>query len=110
MEIIGSLDLIVDKSADFDLVMGGRQAIDGDTAQVGPQTAEKLKINQVTYAIDIPNVSDDKIVIKRKLDKGIEVVETPFPCLITVHGAAPECRLPIAKNVMKYKYARSKTE
>jgi len=100
----------IKKIGDYDLIMGGRQAIDGDTAQVGPQTAEKLGINQVTYAIDIPSISDNKIVIKRKLDKGIEVVETPMPCLLTVHGAAPECRMPIAKRVMKYKYARSKTE
>ena len=100
----------IKKIGDFDLILGGRQAIDGDTAQVGPQTAEKLAVNQVTYAIEIPEISDNKIVIKRKLDKGIEVVETPFPCLITVHGAAGECRMPIAKRIMKYKYAQSKTE
>ena len=98
------------KIADYDIVMGGRQAIDGDTAQVGPQTAEKLKIPQVTYAIEVLDVNDDKITIKRKLDKGIEVVEAPMPLLMTVHGAAPEARMPIAKLIMKYKYARSNTE
>jgi len=100
----------IKKIKDYDLILGGRQAIDGDTAQVGPQTAEKLHINQVTYAVEIPKITDDKIVIKRKLDKGTEIVEAPMPCLITVHGSAPECRMPIAKRVMKYKYARSKTE
>jgi len=98
------------KIADYDIIMGGRQAIDGDTAQVGPQTAEKLNLPQVTYAIDILDINDKKITVKRKLDKGIEVVEAPMPLLMTVHGSAPEARMPIAKLVMKYKYARSKTE
>ncbi len=100
----------IKKIGDYDLIVGGRQAIDGDTAQVGPQTAEKLNINQVTYAIEILDVNDNELTIKRQLSKGIEVVKTPFPCLLTVHGNAPECRMPIAKKVMKYKYARSKTE
>ncbi len=98
------------KIGDYDIVMAGRQAIDGDTAQVGPQTAEKLGLPQVTYAIEILDINDEKITIKRKLDKGIEVVEAPIPLLLTVHGASPEARKPIAKLVMKYKYARSKTE
>jgi len=98
------------KIGDYDIVMAGRQAIDGDTAQVGPQTAEKLGLPQVTYAIEILDINDKKITIKRKLDKGIEVVEAPIPLLLTVHGASPEARKPIAKLVMKYKYARSKTE
>jgi len=98
------------KIGDYDLILGGRQAIDGDTAQVGPQTAEKLDIPQVTYAEEVIEVKDDKIVIKRRLDKGIEVVEAPMPLLMTVHGSAPDARMPIAKRVMKYKYARSKTE
>jgi len=98
------------KIADYDIIMGGRQAIDGDTAQVGPQTAEKLDLPQVTYAVEILDINDNRITVKRKLDKGIEVVEAPIPLLMTVHGAAPEARMPIAKLVMKYKYARSKTE
>jgi len=98
------------KIADYDIVMGGRQAIDGDTAQVGPQTAEKLGIPQVTYAVKIEDINDNTIVTKRKLDKGIEVVEAPMPLLMTVHGDAPQARMPIAKLVMKYKYARSKSE
>jgi electron transfer flavoprotein beta subunit len=98
------------KIGDYDIIMGGRQAIDGDTAQVGPQTAEKLGLPQVTYAVEIINIDNDKITIKRRLDKGIEIVESPLPLLMTVHGSAPQARMPIAKRVMKYKYARSKTE
>ena len=98
------------KIGDYDLILGGRQAIDGDTAQVGPQTAEKLGIPQVTYAVEVLEIDDDKIVLKRRLDKGIEIVEAPMPLLVTVHGSAPDARKPIAKRVMKYKYARSKTE
>ncbi len=98
------------KIGDYDIIMGGRQAIDGDTAQVGPQTAEKLDLPQVTYAIEIMDINDKKITIKRRLDKGIEIVEAPLPLLMTVHGSAPQARMPIAKRVMKYKYARSKTE
>ncbi len=63
------------KIADYDLILGGRQAIDGDTAQVGPQTAEKLGIPQVTYAVEVLDINNDKIVLKRRLDKGIEIVE-----------------------------------
>ena len=100
----------IKKIADYDIIMGGRQAIDGDTAQVGPQTAEKLNIPQATYVVEVLEVDDKSITVKRKLDKGIEIVEAPMPLLMTVHGAAPDARMPIAKRVMKYKYARSQTE
>ena len=70
----------IQKLAPFDLILGGRQAIDGDTAQVGPQCAEKLKIPQVTYVEEILEINDNKIVAKRRLEKGIETVSSPFPC------------------------------
>lgn len=65
-----------------DIIFCGRQAIDGDTAQVGPQIAEKLNIPQVTYAADI-NKTDNTVVIKRMLEDGYMMVEVQTPCLIT---------------------------
>jgi len=100
----------IQKLAPFDLVLGGRQAIDGDTAQVGPQCADKLKIPQVTYVEEIVDIKDDEIIARRRLEKGVETVSSPFPCLMTVHGSSPACRSRHAKRVMKYKYARTNTE
>ena len=100
----------IEKLSPYDLIFGGRQAIDGDTAQVGPQCAEKLNIPQVTYVEEILELKDDRIVARRRLEKGVETVSSPYPCLMTVHGSSPACRSRHAKNVMKYKYARSKTE
>lgn len=93
-----------------DLLICGRQAIDGDTAQVGPQVAEKLGLPQVTYAEDILECTTEKLVIKRRLERGIEVVECPWPCVVTVNGSAAPCRPRNARNVMKYKYARAAQE
>lgn len=93
-----------------DLLICGRQAIDGDTAQVGPQVAEKMGLPQVTYAEDILECTDKKITIKRRLERGVEVVECPVPCVVTVNGSAAPCRPRNARNVMKYKYARAAQE
>ncbi len=95
-----------------DIIVAGRQAIDGDTAQVGPQVAEKMGIPQVTYAEEIVSLSDDnsEIVIKRRLDHGVEVVSCPLPLVVTVNGSAAPCRPQHAKRVMKYKHARIPTE
>lgn len=95
---------------DYDIVLCGRQAIDGDTAQVGPQAAEKLNIPQVTYAEEITDISEKKITIRRRLERGIEVVSCPFPLLVTVHGSAAPCRSRNAKFYMKYKYAKTPLE
>ena len=100
----------LEKLAPFDLVLGGRQAIDGDTAQVGPQCADKLNIPQVTYVEEILEIGEEKIVARRRLETGVETVSAPYPCLMTVHGSSPDCRSRHAKRVMKYKYARTKTE
>ena len=88
----------------------GRQAIDGDTAQVGPQVAEKLGLPQVTYAEEILNIKDSTLVIRRRLNCGTEVVECPVPAVITVNASAPECRPRNAKRVMTYKFALSGSE
>ncbi len=93
-----------------DIIIAGRQAIDGDTAQVGPQVAEKLGLPQVTYAEGIVSLGDKDIVIRRRLEHGVEVVTSPLPMLMTVDGSAPECRPQNARRVMKYKYARTRSE
>ncbi len=90
-----------------DIIIGGRQAIDGDTAQVGPQVAEKLKLPQVTYAEDI-KVCGEKLTITRHIDTGIEIVEVPMPCLVTVIGSAPGCRPRNAKLTMANKHIEVK--
>jgi len=100
----------VKKIGDFDLIFAGRQAIDGDTAQVGPQAAEKLNIPQITYAEEVVKIEKDRIFIKRRLERGIEVVASTFPVLITVHSTAPECRPRNVKRLMKYKHARTTSE
>jgi electron transfer flavoprotein beta subunit len=92
-----------------DLVLGGRQAIDGDTAQVGPQIAEKLGWPQVTYAEEM-HFENDRLVVRRRLERGVETVSAPLPLVVTVNGTAPACRYRNARLVMKYKYARTDTE
>ena len=105
-----ALSLAVKKLAPYHLVISGRQAIDGDTAQVGPQTAEKLGIPQITYGEEVLSVDSKKITIKRRLERGVEVVSTTFPAAITVHSSAPVCRQRVGKLLMKYKHARTVTE
>ena len=105
-----AIALAVKKIGKYDIILCGRQAIDGDTAQVGPQTAEKLGIPQVTYAEDIISVENNKVKIKRRLERGIEVVVAPTPVLVTVHSSAPSCRSRNAKLVMKYKHSRTVSE
>lgn len=105
-----AISLAVKKLEPFHLVISGRQAIDGDTAQVGPQTAEKLNLPQVTYAEEILEVSEKHIVVKRRLERGVEVVKTTLPAAVTVHSSAPSCRQRVAKLLMKYKHARTVTE
>ncbi len=100
-----ALATAIKKIGDVDLVIGGRQAIDGDTAQVGPQVAQKLGLNQVTYAEEILKIENGKATIRRMIDGGVETVEAPLPLVVTVNGSAAECRPANAKLVMKYKYA-----
>ena len=105
-----AISLAVKKLGQVDLIFAGRQAIDGDTAQVGPQVAEKLGCPQITYAEEIVNIDDNFIEIKRRLENGIEVVKSSLPVLVTVHGAAKECRSRHAKRVIQYKNACTLTE
>ncbi|MDR3705080.1 MAG: electron transfer flavoprotein subunit beta/FixA family protein [Paludibacteraceae bacterium] len=93
-----------------DLIICGRQAIDGDTAQVGPQVAQKLGLPQITYAEEILDLKKDVITVKRRLEKGVEVVEGKLPMVVTVNGSAPDCRPRNAKMVMKFKHAKTVSE
>ncbi len=107
-----TLSQAIRKIGAFDIILGGRQAIDGDTAQVGPQIAEKLGLTQVTYAEEILKLDPvaKKIVIKRHIDGGVETVEAPLPLVVTVNGSAAPCRPRNAKRVMKYKNATAPAE
>ncbi len=100
-----ALATAIKKISDVDIVIGGRQAIDGDTAQVGPQVAQKLGLNQVTYAEEVLSVEGGFATIKRVIDGGVETVKAPLPVVITVNGSAAPCRPQNAKLVMKYKRA-----
>jgi len=105
-----AISLAIQKIKDYDLVLAGRQAIDGDTAQVGPQVAEKLNIPQITYAEEFLGFNKGNIQIKRRLEQGVEVLESASPVLVTVHSSAYPCRVRNAMRVMKYKYAKTDIE
>ena len=77
----------------YDLLLFGRQAIDGDTAQVGPQTAELLQIPQITYAQKI-EVDKNKVKVERQMEEGYEIIESPLPCLITCISEINEIEYP----------------
>lgn len=105
-----ALSAAVKKLGKVDIVFSGRQAIDGDTAQVGPQVAEKLEIPQITYAEELMSMTENEIIIKRRLDRGVETVKSSFPVLVTVHGNANDCRPRHAKLLMTNKKACSVSE
>lgn len=93
-----------------DIIFAGRQAIDGDTAQVGPQVAQTLGLPQVTYTEEILQVGDSSIVVRRRLERGVEVVETPLPAVLTVNYSAPAVRPQNARLIMKYKHSMTSSE
>jgi electron transfer flavoprotein beta subunit len=105
-----ALATAIKKIGTCDIIIGGRQAIDGDTAQVGPQVAEKLGMPQITYAEEILKVTDKAITVKRHIDGGVETVTGPLPMVITVTGSAAPCRPRNARLVQKYKHAKTITE
>jgi electron transfer flavoprotein beta subunit len=98
------------KIGNYDFIFTGRQAIDGDTAQVGPQTAEKLGIPQITYAQEVLDIKKGTVAIQRKIDGGHEVLESKLPALVTVIKDAVIPRPFKAKRVMAYKSAKSLLE
>lgn len=95
---------------DVDLIIGGRQAIDGDTAQVGPQVAEKLGMNQITYTEEVISLEYRVITVRRHIDGGVETVQSPLPVVLTVNGSAAPCRPRNVRRVMKYKRALAPME
>lgn len=107
-----ALSQAIKKIGDYDLIFGGRQAIDGDTAQVGPQTAEKLDLPQITFVQEIQNLDMKKkrIRVQRGLADGHEILEGPLPLLLTVVKDAAEPRPFNVKRVCSYKHAKSKFE
>lgn len=105
-----ALSAAIRKVGEFDLIIAGRQAIDGDTAQVAPQVAGKLHLPQVTYAEKIEKVADGKAVITRRIESGVETVEAPLPLVVTVNGSADDCRPRNARRIQKYKYAVTPSE
>ena len=105
-----TLKCAVEKIGAYDLVFCGRQAIDGDTAQVGPQIAEKLGIPQITYAESILSLEAGKIVAQRAFDLGIELVKSTLPCLLTVVGSANTPRPPSARRRIACKLAAIPSE
>lgn len=105
-----ALSMAIRKIGHFDVIISGRQAIDGDTAQVGPQVGEKLNIPQITYVEEIQSIEKSKIRVKRRVERGVEIVDGKLPILLTVNGTAPECRPRNAKLLQKYKHARTITE
>ncbi len=98
------------RKLDYDIVLCGRQAIDGDTAQVGPQLAEKLGITQITYIEAMESLEGRMITARRNIGNGWQRVRAKLPVLLTVTGDANAPRVAAARKMMKYKNARTRAE
>ncbi len=105
-----ALKCAIEKIGDYDLIFCGRQAIDGDTAQVGPQTAEKLGLPQITYADSVVNLEGDEAIVERAFPMGNELVKCTLPCLLTVVGSANQPRPPSARKRIEFKLAATPLE
>ena len=104
-----TLSCCANKIGNVDLILCGRQAIDGDTAQVGPQIAEKLKMPQICYVEEVVELKEKTITAKRAIDGGYEILQSPLPCLLTVIDSN-DPRPMNARKIMKYKRAQTKSE
>lgn len=91
------------------LVIAGRQAIDGDTAQVGPQVAQKLGWSQITY-VETAKIDGKNVTVRRRVERGVEDLKAPLPLVLTVNATAPECRSRNAKLLMQWKRAAAPSE
>ncbi len=100
-----TLSLAIRKIKDYDIIVCGKQASDGDTAQVGPGIATQLDIPQITYVKKIESVDDKSAQVERMTEEGFEVVRTSLPCLLTVVKEINEPRIPSLKGRMKAKKA-----
>jgi len=91
-----------------DVIICGKQAIDGDTAQVGPEVAEFLNIPHIAYVRRIDDITEKTIKVQRLMDEGYDVVESSLPVLLTVVKELNEPRLPSLKGKMAAKKAEIK--
>ncbi|MBR5893752.1 MAG: electron transfer flavoprotein subunit beta/FixA family protein [Bacteroidaceae bacterium] len=105
-----ALATAIKKIGSYDIVLCGRQAIDGDTAQVGPQVAQQLGLPQVTYARRIVSLQNGHIIVERGIENGVETVKAPLPLLLTVDGAAAECRPQNVYRMLRFHRAATPTE
>ena len=105
-----ALSCAIRRMGKVDMIICGRQAIDGDTAQTGPQVAEKLGFPQITYAEEILEVTEQTITVKRRVERGVEILRGSMHIVVTVNGTAAPCRPRNAKRLMKYKYAKTQSE
>jgi len=101
-----TLSMAIKKIGAFDIIICGKQASDGDTAQVGPGISTHLDIPQVTYVKKIEDIKDNKAKVERMMEEGYDVVETPLPCLFTVVKEINSPRLPSLKGMMRAKAAK----
>lgn len=100
-----TLAMAIKKVGAVDIILCGKQASDGDTAQVGPGIATQLDIPQVTYVKKIEDVKDNHATVERMTEEGFEIVKTSLPCLLTVVKEINEPRIPSLKGRMKAKKA-----
>ena len=96
----------IKKLGAFDLIICGKQASDGDTAQVGPGISTHLNIPQVTYVKKVEEATDKLMRLERMLEEGFEIIETPLPALLTVVKEINEPRIPSLKGLMRAKSAK----
>lgn len=101
-----TLSRAIKKIGAFDIILCGKQASDGDTAQVGPGISTHLDIPQVTYVKKIEEIKDNKARVERMTEEGYDIVETPTPCLFTVVKEINTPRLPSLKGMMRAKSAQ----
>lgn len=101
-----TLSYAIKKIKDYDLIICGKQASDGDTAQVGPGIATHLDIPQVTYVKKIEEITDSTIKVERMSEDGYEILESPLPVLFTVVKEINTPRLPSLKGIMRSKQAK----
>ena len=100
-----TLSAAIRKLGDYDIILFGKQAIDGDTAQVGPGVASHLDIPQIAFVKEIDSIEDGKIVAHRMMEDGFDVIESQFPIVLTVVKDINEPRLPSLRTKMKAKKA-----
>lgn len=98
------------RKLEYDIILCGRQAIDGDTAQVGPQLAEKLGVTQITYVEELIDIAGKNVTVRRNIGNGWQEVSAVLPVLLTVVGEANEPRVAAAKKIMKNKNALAPVE